>query len=52
MDNYKDDYDSSMREVWRLRGVAREFESFYTKIKEATDKQDWELVKKALEESE
>jgi hypothetical protein len=47
-DNYEDDYNAAMREVRRLRGVAREYSYFYDKIKEAFEQQNWELVQKVL----
>ena len=52
MDNYERDYNEAMKEVRRLRSVAREFASFYNKVKEAFVAQDWTLLKEALEESE
>jgi len=51
-DNYENEYNSAMREVNRLRGVARQYSHFYEKIKEACEKQNWELVKEVLKECE
>lgn len=48
--NYEEYYESAMREVRRLRAIAREYSNFYNEIKEAFDKKDWELIKKALDE--
>ena len=52
MDNYENDYNSAMREVRRLRGVAREFSDFYNKVKEAFNEKDWTLIEEALKESD
>ena len=52
MDNYENDYNAAMREVRRLRGVAREFTDFYNKVKEAFTEQDWALIEAALKESD
>ena len=52
MDNYEKDYNEAMKEVRRLRGVAREYADFYEKVKAAFENQNWELIEKALKESE
>lgn len=49
MADYENDYRAAMKEVNRLRGIAREYSSFYDKIKEAYEKQDWDLIKKAID---
>ena len=52
MDNYENDYREALKEVRRLRGVAREYEEFYRNIKTALENKDWVLIEKALKESE
>lgn len=47
-DNYERDYNEAMKEVRRLRGVAREYSGFYNMVKEALEKQDWDAVKAAF----
>jgi hypothetical protein len=39
---------NAMREINRLRGVAREYEHFHNEIKEAYANQDWAAVDAAL----
>ena len=52
MDNYEKEYNQAIKEVRRLRGVVREYEEFYRNIKTALENKDWELIEKALKESE
>ena len=42
-------YNAAMIEIKRLQAVAREYDGFYNKIKEAVEKQDWDAVKSALD---
>lgn len=64
--NYENDYNEALREaegtenyyrtaleeIRRLRSVARNYSAFYNKIKDAFDKQDWEIIKQSLKEFE
>ena len=40
MDNYENDYQAAMKEVRRLRSVAREYAEFYRQVKEGFEQQD------------
>lgn len=47
-DNYEDEYRSALREVNRLRGIAREYGVFYDKVKESLEKKDWTAIETAI----
>jgi hypothetical protein len=47
-DNYENEYRSAIKEISRLRSVAREYANFYKMVKEAFEKQDWAAVEAAI----
>ena len=49
LEDCENKYNAAVREIKRLRGVAREYSGFYTKVKEAFDKHDWDAVKAAFD---
>lgn len=42
--------DARMKEIYRLRGVARDYSLFYQTVKNAFANQSWEEVSRALED--
>ena len=50
--SYEDYYKQAIKEVNRLRVVARRFSNFYNEIDIAYRKREWEAIEKLLKEYE